>query len=282
MDKEEKIKNKVIQTYAEDMAFVIENDKEGLVRKIIHGEEQRENEKKNLSPNSQKNKLLIILSLCFVFLSMAIILSFIFFKKENTVVVEKQFIPIIFNDKSKFFEIKDLKKDEIVQTIINETNRVDLKNGGVEGIYLSLDKNVVSLRKFLNVVGSSLVLPSLDYVSDNFLMGVVNTQNRDFFILIKVRSIPDIFTNLRTWEDEMFQEMHAFWNMGLSAETNDLLSKGFVDGVVENRNARILYDKDNHIVMMYIFADDNSIIITNTISAAHELMLRIASSKLAK
>ena len=48
-------KSRVIETYAEDMAQVLENDKGGLIKKIIHEEEEHEAEKRNLSPQSKKN-----------------------------------------------------------------------------------------------------------------------------------------------------------------------------------------------------------------------------------
>ena len=38
----------------------VENDKEGLIKKIIHGEEEHEREKINLSPESKKNKIIVI------------------------------------------------------------------------------------------------------------------------------------------------------------------------------------------------------------------------------
>ncbi len=46
------VKSFIMETYAEDMASVISNDKEGLVQKIIHEQEDRENQKKNESPDS--------------------------------------------------------------------------------------------------------------------------------------------------------------------------------------------------------------------------------------
>jgi hypothetical protein len=51
---------------------------------------------------------------------------------------------------------------------------------------------------------------------------------------------------------------------------------------VGNKNARILYDADGKVVMMYIFADKNSIIITNAEDAANEIMLRLVASQVKK
>ena len=60
MEQNNKTQNKIVETYAEDMAKVIGEDKTGLVKKIIHDEEEHEKDKKNLSPELQKNKFFII------------------------------------------------------------------------------------------------------------------------------------------------------------------------------------------------------------------------------
>ncbi len=289
MEKDKKIEHKIVQTYAEDMAKVIENDTGGLIKKIIHGEEEHEKEKENLSPESKKNKFFMFISLVFILL--ALIALFFFFKRDiATVEIEKQFTPIIFNDKNTFFEIMGFKKDEINQTILNEINATEVKNGGVEGIYLMENKQIIGLRRFLTLIKSNFIPgDNTLFVDDNFLIGVVNNETEsarsvggDFFILIKARSTADIFDNLRAWENKMFSDLHGFFGIDISSETKYLLIKNFENSIVENKNARILYDKDGKIVIMYIFANDTSIIITNTQSAAREIMLRLASSQIKK
>lgn len=276
-----------VETYAGDMAKIIENDKEGLVKKIIHEEEENQSQKKNLSPESKRNRIFMFGGILFVLIAL-VTLFFLFFKKEeSTVLVEKQFTPIIFNDKSTFLEVSTLSKDEIMQTILNQVNATEIKNGGVEGIYLMENKQVIGLRRFLLLIKSNFVPDNnIIFLNDNFLMGVVNaglssveTNHPRFFILLKINSISDVFDVVRIWEGKMFLDLYKFFEMNLSKDTNYLLAKEFQDGIVENKNARILYDKDGNIVMMYIFADDNSVIITNSKEAAHEIMLRLASAQ---
>lgn len=283
MDKENKTQAKIVETYAQDMAKVIEDDKSGLIKKIIRGEEQHEIEKKNLSPESKKNKFFMILGLLFILLGFATFTYFFIKRDIPTVPVEQQFTPLIFTDKSIFIEVKDLKKDEIAQTVFNAVNTAQVKKGGVEGMYLTYDKKITGLRQFLQLIKSNLAL-SVDtlFVKDNFLMGVVNGETKDFFVLIKVRSIADIFESLRAWENKMFSDMHGFFGVDITAETKYLLTANFTDTIVQNKNARILYDKDKKIIMMYVLADDNSIIISNTENAVREIMLRLASSRVKK
>lgn len=281
------VEHKIVQTYAEDMASVLENDKEGLIKKIIHGEEEHEMEKKNLSPESQKNKMFMLISILLIFLALVTLFFFFFRKDINTVPVAEQFVPIIFNEQSTFLEIDGLKKDEIVQTVAKEVSTTKVKVGGVEGIYLTENKQIIGLRRFISLMKSDFA-PNNNrlFVNDNFLMGAFLSglspdlpTAGDFFMIIKVRSTADIFDSLRTWENKMLLDLHGLLGIALSADTNYLYTKNFEDGIVDNKNARVLNDQNGKMILSYIFADENSVIITGSQPAAHEIMLRLASAQ---
>ena len=277
MEKDEKAHGAIVETYAEDMAGVLENDKEGLVRKIIHGEEKQEEEKEKFSPESKKNKIYMTVGIILVFVALAILFFFLINKKPNTVSVAPQFVPLIFNDQMTYLEISGLKKDEITQAVLNEINATKVKAGGVEGIYLTENKQVIGLRRFIALIKSSFVPASnLLLVNDNFLMGSVD---KNFFMLIKMRETADIFNSLRIWEPNLFADLHGFLGINNTSDTSYLFTENFVDCIIENKNARCLYDKNNQIVLMYIFADNNSVIITGSLAAADEVMLRLAGSQ---
>jgi len=322
MEKNNEKTSKLVQTYAEDMAKVLETEKGGLIKKIIHSEEEHEAEKKFLSPQSKRNEFFMLLGLLLVLASIATLFFFFFKKDVPSVPVQKQFVPVIFTDKSILLEVAELKKDEIAKKVLSEVNATTVKPGEIEGIYLTLNKSPVGLRKFIELISASFVPGDKNFVDDNFLLGVVNSQvkpvvpdttavppasltpgtdqaqpvnrtsplrdepavptSKDFFILIKMRSVADIFNPMRTWEDKMFTDLHGFLGVDLSSDTKYLLTKNFEDGIVENKNARILYDTNGNIVLTYVFADDNSIIITNSPSATGEIILRLASSELKK
>ncbi len=280
-------KNKIVETYAEDMAKVIEDDRGGgLIKKIIHGEEEHEKEKIKLSPESKKNKFFMLVGFLFILIGLVTLIYFLNGRVASTVPVEQQFTPLIFNDKSIFIEVKDFDKDKIAHSVLNEVIKAEVKPGGVKGIYPTFNKQIMGLRQLLSLIKSNFIPGSNIFVNDNFLMGVVvndtnpaSSAGRDFFILLKVHSTVDVFDALRAWESKMFFDLHGFFGVDITPQTKYLLTKEFENGIVENKNARILYDKDNKIVLMYILANDTSVVFTNTENAAHELMLRLAASQ---
>ena len=167
----------------------------------------------------------------------------------------------------------------MIQIINSEVKNVDVKKGGVENIYFTEDQKPVGLRRFLELLESNIILLDKEVVGENFLTGVVNGDNKSFFILINVRSMNDVFDNFRSWERKMFFELHGLFGMDINSNTKELLTKDFEDGIVQNKNARVLKDKDGKIVMMYIFVTDNYLLITNTEEATHEIILRLISGK---
>jgi hypothetical protein len=290
MGNENKLKNKNVKTYTADMVKAIESDKEGLIKKIIHEDEEHEALKKNLSPKSRKNRLFMFISLLLIILALASLVFLAFFNEEiQTTPVALPVASIIFTDQTTFKAIDGLAKEKIVETVLNQVNNTKTKIGGIEGIYLVENKKVIGFKEFFILLESSLTKDQTNFFNDNFLLGTfksglssVSPNIGDLFILLKVRSFTDIFPAMRSWENKMLYDLHGFFAINLSPENNYLFTKNFEDSIVANKNARILKDNDGKIVLMYVFADDNSIIITNSELATREVVLRLNSSKIKK
>lgn len=274
----------VAQTYADDMAKVIQDGSEaGIIKKIIHENEQYEIEKRLQSPETKTNKLFGLLGL--VFLLIASTILFYFFPRKappEVIPVVNEFESIIFHDESVSIEVVGLQEEEIVVAIRDIVSNTGVKVGGVSGIYLTENGSPVGLRRFIALTKSSFVPDhgsEANLVSDKFLLGVVNGETKDLFILIKMRFLTDIFDSLRAWEEKMFAELHELFGAELTPEKKYLSTKPFQDVIIENKNARTLYDNEGAGVLTYVFADDSSVIISNSESAIREIMTRLASSK---
>jgi len=280
--------HKMVTTYVEDMAKVIEGDQAGIIKKIIHEQEASEREKINLSPESKKNKIFMATSAVMVIIAASIAYYFLWSNEINTIEVPEPYVPLIYLDGSYFQEVGGMKKGEIAQSIENEVRNTRVKGGGVEGIYAIENKKLIGLRRFSTLIEGNLDLssknPNAGFVSDDFLLGVVNEgpETKNFFMLIKVRSMLDAFGSMRAWEEKMFSDLHGFFGITVETANKYLLTKPFDDVVIENKNARVLYDNEGNTVFLYVFADDASIVITDGREAVEELILRLGSSRIRK
>ena len=282
MPPENKKQNKAVQTYASDMAEVIGEDKAGLLKKIIHQEEERDREKSALSPESFWTKTTLAASWVLLLVSFGIILFFFVTKKIGTLDVPPQFAPMIFADKTDFLEISELKKEEVIQTITSAVLGSEENSGGVEAIYLTENKNIIGIERFAKILEANFIFPEDKKISDNFLMGIVNNESKDFFILLRVSSLEDVFVSMREWEIKMLTDLGSLFGVSLNANTKDLFTKSFEDGYIQNKNARVLYDENGNTVIMYVYLRDDSVLVTNSESAAKEVGLRLSSSKIKK
>jgi hypothetical protein len=132
MEQNNKTQSKIVETYAEDMAKIIEDDKTGLIKKIIHEEEEHEKVNQNLSPESKRNQIFLFVGLLLIFFGLITLFYFISLDKSPIISIEKSFTPLIFNDKSAFLEVGGFKREEVIQTIFNQVHQTEVKKGGVD------------------------------------------------------------------------------------------------------------------------------------------------------
>lgn len=290
MENENKLKIKNVETYTDDVVKTIENDKSGLVKKIIHEEEKHEAEKINLSPKSKKNKFFMVISIIFILLAFAILVFLAFFYDfKNTVPVAPQFSTLIFTDQNTLEAVDGYSKDKIMASIYNEATDTKVKIGGIEGIYLTENKNIIGFKRFNTLIKSNIMEGKMGLFGDSFLIGTfksglssVSPNIGDPFMLIRVRSFSDIFLVMRDWENKMLYDLYGFLGIKVNSLTNYLFTKDWEEGIISNKNARILKDNDGNIVLMYVFIDDTSIVISNSENAVREVVYRLNSSKIKK
>ena len=270
----------MVKTYAEDMTKVIEQNESGMIRKIIAEEEENEAVNKNLSPESERNKRFMLTSIVLVFLACIVLIGLVIFRNRiSTVGVTSQTTPIIFTDQTQYKEIGGLNKDQLARTVLNEIATSKVKDGDVERLYLTENKRIVGLRRFLFLLKTNLDVNQINFVDDNFLLGATN---KNLFVLLKTRSFIDIFPAMKAWESKMFYDLHSLFGTEINAENSYLLTKDFEDGFVNNKNARILKDTNGKLVLEYVFASDTSLIIANNDQAVKEAMSRLISGQIKK
>ncbi len=272
-----------VRTYTDDMVRVIEDSGGTLVRKIIEEEQAHEVEKKN--PARRHNRLYSLFGSVFLLLGVAV-LFFLSISREMPLepepAVKQLFQQIIFTEASSLLEIGGFKKAEIVQALLDKKDQSQVREGEIEAIYFTEAGERMGLRHFIALAEANLPLDNIDFVDDNFLVGVFNNdQNKSLFFLIKARSFPDLFPGMRAWEKKMFSDLRGYFGFQ-GPEYDYLLSKSFEDVTVENKNARILSDAYGGPLLFYIFADNQSTVVTASMNAAREVIVRLRQGAVRK
>jgi translation elongation factor P/translation initiation factor 5A len=233
-----------------------------------------------------------------ILLVLAAVAVFFFFtslnKNINTVPIVSQSTPIIFMDQTDFEPVDGLSKDQIINTISNQMDSTKVKVGGIDGLYLTENQKVIGFQEFTKLINGNLTFTEPNYFSDNFLLGIFNDGSNpvlpagnvassgtpELFMLLKVNSFIDIFPVMQNWENKILYDLGGFFGIKINPQNNYLFTKSWQDGIIDNKNARILYDNNGNIVLMYVYADDNSIIISNSENAVDEIILRLNSGNI--
>lgn len=287
---ENKLKAKNVKTYTNEMVKALEGEKGGLIKKIIHEEEEHQNEQKKLSPKSKENKIFMLISTIFILLALALLFFLTFFnQKINIVSVAPQFTSMIFVDQTDFVPVDGLLKENIIETISNQINNTKVKIGGIDGVYLTEKNKIIGFDRFNFLLKTSLLPEQINLFNNIFLLGAfknglssISPNIGDPFVLLKIKSFSDIFPVMHSWESKMLYDLNGIFEVKITPETNYLFTKDFEDGIIANKNARILRDDNGKIILMYVFINDTSLIITNSEGATSEVVLRINSSQIKK
>lgn len=287
METENNLKNKNVETYLGDMVKVVGDNKDGVVKKLIHGEEEHELEKKESASKSNKDILMFLTGLAMI-IAASILLFFLFSFKQrvNISPVITQSGSIIFTDQSVSKPIDGLTKERVAEVVFNQVSNTGVKIGGMEAIYLTENNIKINFARFVSLIKSELDQIHISVIDEDFLIGAMSKENNpsrtefgEFFILLKTLSFDDVFPVMKIWEKNMFRDLSGFLGINVSSSTNYLFTKDWEDSVILNKNARVLKDQAGDIVLMYIFVTDEHVLITNSEMATKEVMIRLTTSQ---
>lgn len=151
---------------------------------------------------------------------------------------------------------------------------------------------LMTSRDFLEKMG---IYPPGDLIrsfTDNFAIGSIGGKAR--FLVIKNSYYSGAFAGMLEWENKMIGDLHNLLNLapiknsnliktattGTTTALSQIKLSQFEDGVVANRDARIFRDRSGATTLLYLFPDNNTIIITGSESIARvitEKLLRMGS-----
>lgn len=283
-DKEQKrIPKKGLHTYAGDMAEVLRKKEHrgAFIKTAISEQRQKEQEMLSRSLKSKQNMFFVIGGSLLLIASISLILFFVI-SKRGVVIPQKssEVQPLIFADTNKEINITDLSRESMVNSIQRELRNRQLESGTIENLYITesvpTGKILVTPSRFLSAIGStppSILLQSLDR---KFMVGVHSQETNQLFILFTTSLYFNAFQGMLDWEERMFDELYLLFNIDVSGENQELFNKKFEGTFIKNKDAQVIKNAQEEIVLLYLFIDRQTIIITGGTDALDEVIGRLS------
>jgi len=279
----------VIETYASDMAEAIRTEEGTVIKAALAEEKKREIEAEAKSPRGKKNMTYILGGAVFVILAIVIVaLVATHTSAPNPVSQNQGGQPLIYADQNKNIDVTNLSKEQIAAAVSNEEKIGTVPAGTIENIIFteSGTNGAIGSVQFFQSIGSTVPPSLLRALGDTYMLGVYHpavSAGGDMagkpFIILPVTSRDGAFLGMKTWEKTMLDDLFLLFGTDVSGTRASLFQAPFTDTLLQNLNARVLYDDASNPVLLYVFANDSTLVITDDTATLAEVLNRLRAEK---
>ena len=104
---------------------------------------------------------------------------------------------------------------------------------------------------------------------------VKEDEGPKLFLIFETNDYNVAYAGMLQWEKSILNDLFDLFQVDISGERSELFERPFKDIIINNRDARILYDTNGTDILYYIFLDKNKIIITSSQEAIKEIIIRL-------
>ena len=290
MDENELQKNsdsniKTIHTYTSDMADAIRENETSVIKIALAEKEKREREEiYKQAAGTKTSKFFLFLGGTILILG-AIAGSYFLYKKSSTAPtssgpVMKDVERFISYDDKSYVDVTENKN----QNDLFNSLKGDLEKGGKEGsikeIFLTQKVNninqLLSLDGLMSLANIGAPAPLVRTLDEEYMVGTyTKAEKPHLFLIFKIKDYNQSYAAMLEWEKTMLRDMFVLFNIDVSADSETLFEKPWRDIIINNKDARILYDKEGKEMLYYIFPNKTTFIITDNQDAIKEISLRL-------
>ncbi len=127
----------------------------------------------------------------------------------------------------------------------------------------------------LNLTAPGALTRSLDQYFIGTYQSVDTTQKQHLFFMFQTHDYNEAYASMLEWEPTMLSDLAPLFNIDISGDNSALLRRPFKDILINNNDARVLYDMNGNAIMYYIFVDKDYFIITDSQEAIKEITTRL-------
>lgn len=268
----------VLRTMKSDMQEYINQQKISIVD-IAGKQAKKQGLKISENYDSGPNKFIVLAVIALLLASVGVFTYVILLKKdavkEKSDSQTKFPVAIISSDKQEFITLNadDAQNNK---SKINEIIMSDIGIGNIANfIFIDMVNNIITPELFFRYLDINTSLGFSSFLTDKFMFGVYGTSKNEPFIIFKISSFENIFAIMLKWEKTIISDISEIMTV-----SNIPLNTEFQDKIIKNHDARVLYDENGKIIMLYSFLDKDTLIITTSDNTFEEILRRKALSSI--
>ena len=257
-----------LRTYSSDMAKALKQN-QGSVIKIAMAEQARKNQVAEVPVETKKKRTWIILIVLSVLLGFSALGVAWYFGSPRGVTVEKPASlqdSMIFVEKEKVFSLSG-GRSTILLNLKQAQKEMESNPGQMMNVYGVVNDQSGTRKAKFSDVATALGMEtsksfSVDTVKD-FMLGIDSTEIRSsYFMIIESDSFDSLFGGMIAWEKTILRDTYDIFDIStVEAEAN--FTTKWNDKVIKNKDMRILYGESGETVLLYGYAENDIVILTD-------------------
>ncbi len=201
------------------------------------------------------------------------------YKAPVTLQSQARIPTLISAEQSTSIEIGGVSQDKVIEYTRTAINNIAVPDGEVMNLYYtdatSGTKKIISTGDFLLAIKSQIPSALFTTLDNTFMLGLYATDGeRHPFLILQTKDFQIAFPSMFDWEYRIFGDLYTPFN--LAGSETDFTNK-FSDMLIENKSTRMLKRDDGSIGLVYGFADEKNLIITDSVETFKVVLKRVQS-----
>lgn len=239
-----------------------------------------------------KSRVIIFISLILIILGIIGISLTYFFKNQNSdSTVKVQTLPALITTEYKGeLNISLVSKDKLISNLAEKLNDTQIPVNNLYNVYLTTGtgtaRRLITPAEFI----SNMKLQTPDIIArtllPDFMVGMYLFERNLPFAILKTSSFENTYAGMLDWEKNLEQDFKGLFRLpgyeksgGILDELTPTTAKKFEDGIILNKDVRLLHDENNNIILLYGIIDKETVVITVSETAFKEIISRLNKEK---
>ena len=85
-------------------------------------------------------------------------------------------------------------------------------------------------------------------------------KNSHLFLIFQITDYNLAYASMLGWEKTMIGDLFTLFNIEVTGDNKELLEKPWRDTIINNRDVRVLYNREEKGILYYLFVDKNNFV----------------------